>query len=107
MRRPIADIDLRIAERFRILRTINGISQKQMGEIIGVSFQQIQKYENGINRVSLSNLMDLCKIFNISMDYFFDKDAEEDVSFVLDKKVLEVVRKIQSFPKPLKKIFAC
>ena len=58
------DRDRVIGERLRAYRDINGLSQTELGEAIGVTFQQVQKYERGKNKVSVSRLIDICKILN-------------------------------------------
>ncbi len=49
-----------------------GMSQTTLGDAIGVSFQQVQKYENGANRISASRLFDLSRLFDVPVQFFFD-----------------------------------
>jgi transcriptional regulator with XRE-family HTH domain len=51
----------------RELRHVNNISQVELGRELGVSFQQIQKYEKGVNRISAARLFDICKALNASL----------------------------------------
>jgi transcriptional regulator with XRE-family HTH domain len=50
------------------------LSQDRLGKELGVSFQQIQKYENGVNRVSAARLFDICKALNVSLSSMFERD---------------------------------
>jgi len=65
-------IDLYVGRRLRIRRTLLGKSQAALGEVIGVRFQQIQKYELGINRVSASTLYRLGRILEVPIGFFFE-----------------------------------
>lgn len=64
-------IDLYIGDKIRVIREDKGISQTALGEAIGVTFQQIQKYENGKNRVSASRLLLIAQTLNKRVSYFF------------------------------------
>ena len=61
------EVDAYIGEKIRGYRNLKGISQQQLGEALGVSFQQIQKYEKGVNRVSASRVDQLAAIFEIKI----------------------------------------
>ena len=65
-------IDLHVGSRVRLLRTLHGMSQTDLGKAVGLSFQQVQKYERGMNRVSASKLWALSKVLNVPVSYFFD-----------------------------------
>jgi transcriptional regulator with XRE-family HTH domain len=62
--------DAKLGEKIRIRRTAAGMSQSELGEALGVSFQQIQKYEKGANRVSAVRLEQIAKALNESISYF-------------------------------------
>ena len=66
-------IDVHVGKRLRLRRTILGMSQEAIGSAIGVSFQQIQKYERGINRMGASRLYEFSKILDIPVSYFFEE----------------------------------
>ena len=66
-------IDVHVGARLRARRTLLGLSQTALGDIAGLSFQQLQKYENGGNRISASRLYDLSKLLDIDISYFFDE----------------------------------
>lgn len=65
-------IDIYVGKRLRLRRTILGMSQEAIGKSIGVSFQQIQKYERGINRMGASRLFEFSKTLDVPISYFFD-----------------------------------
>jgi transcriptional regulator with XRE-family HTH domain len=69
-------IDEFIGGRMRERRQALGISQTDLGKMLGVSFQQIQKYENGRNRVSAGRLFDICKALNVSLSSMFERDPK-------------------------------
>ena len=66
-------IDVHVGGRIRLRRTLLGISQARLAEAIGLTFQQIQKYERGINRVSSSRLVDLANALDVAIPYFFEE----------------------------------
>lgn len=65
-------VDVYVGRRLRLRRTILGMSQEQVGKVVGVTFQQIQKYERGINRMGSSRLYDFAKALGIPISYFFE-----------------------------------
>lgn len=65
-------IDSHVGNRIRVRRTLLGLSQGKLGEALGLTFQQIQKYERGANRVGASRLYDLARVLGVSVGYFFD-----------------------------------
>jgi len=69
--RPNA-VDAHVGARLRQRRTLLGLSQEKLGEAIGLTFQQVQKYERGTNRISASRLYDLSQALEIDVNYFFD-----------------------------------
>jgi len=74
-------VDIYVGKRLRMRRTILGLSQEAIGNAIGVTFQQIQKYERGINRMGSSRLYDFAKLLGVPESYFFEGyDAESGVS---------------------------
>jgi transcriptional regulator with XRE-family HTH domain len=70
-------IDEFIGARMRERRQALGISQTNLGKTLGVSFQQIQKYESGRNRVSAGRLFDICKALNVSLSSMFERDPKD------------------------------
>jgi transcriptional regulator with XRE-family HTH domain len=69
-------IDRYIAKRMRERRLALSMSQKQIGEALSVTFQQIQKYERGVNRVSAARLFDICKVLNVSLSSMFERNPK-------------------------------
>jgi DNA-binding XRE family transcriptional regulator len=69
-------IDEFIGARMRERRHALNISQADLGKKLSVSFQQIQKYEKGINRVSAARLFDICKALNVSLSSMFERDPK-------------------------------
>lgn len=72
-------IDIHIGDRIRQRRTMQGISQEQLGETLNLTFQQVQKYERGANRVSGSRLYDIARALDVPVSFFFD-DMPNDVA---------------------------
>src|SRR3954466_10655832 len=66
-------IDVHVGSRVRLRRTLLGMSQEKLGEAIGLTFQQVQKYERGANRVGSSRLYDLSRVLDVPIAYFFDE----------------------------------
>lgn len=66
-------IDIHVGKRVRLRRTLLGLSQEKLGEGLGLTFQQIQKYERGTNRIGSSRLYHLSQLLNVPVAYFFDE----------------------------------
>jgi transcriptional regulator with XRE-family HTH domain len=64
--------DIHVGRRVREARLAKGMTQTDLGNALGVSFQQVQKYEKGTNRVGSSRLWDMCKVLDQPIVYFFD-----------------------------------
>jgi transcriptional regulator with XRE-family HTH domain len=65
-------IDIHVGSRIRLRRTLLGMSQERLGESLGLTFQQVQKYERGVNRVGASRLFDLSRVLDVPISFFFD-----------------------------------
>jgi transcriptional regulator with XRE-family HTH domain len=65
-------VDVHVGARIRQRRTSLGMSQEKLGDALNLTFQQIQKYERGANRVGASRLYDLCRVFDVTADFFFE-----------------------------------
>lgn len=65
-------IDVHVGTRVRLRRTLLGLSQERLGEALGLTFQQIQKYERGVNRIGASRLFDLARVLDVPIGFFFD-----------------------------------
>ncbi len=64
-------VDVHVGARLRQRRTLLGMSQTTLGDAIGLTFQQVQKYERGSNRISASRLFDLSQVLDVPVEYFF------------------------------------
>jgi transcriptional regulator with XRE-family HTH domain len=65
-------IDVHVGARVRLRRTLLGMSQEKLGQAIGLTFQQVQKYERGANRVGASRLFELARVLDVPVTFFFD-----------------------------------
>ena len=65
-------IDIHVGKRVRLRRTLLGMSQEKLGKAINLTFQQVQKYERGTNRIGSSRLYQLSQVLDIPVSYFFD-----------------------------------
>lgn len=92
-RRP-NPIDGHVGGRVRLRRMLLGISQEKLGEQLGLTFQQIQKYEKGVNRVSASRLFDLAQVLRVPVQYFF-----EDLPAAINKDRSSVAGFAESRPE--------
>ena len=99
-------IDVHVGRRIRQRRTLLGMSQEKLAEAIGLTFQQVQKYERGSNRVSSSRLFDLTHVLDVPMSYFFD-EMEAGVADKSPSRLMGVsaskMQKAAAEPDPLAK----
>ncbi len=65
-------VDVHVGARLRLRRKMMGLSQSALGTKVGVTFQQVQKYENGTNRISAGRLHDFANILDVPISFFFD-----------------------------------
>jgi transcriptional regulator with XRE-family HTH domain len=70
-------IDVHVGARVRLRRTLLGMSQEKLGEALGLTFQQVQKYERGTNRIGASRLFDLSRVLEVPVSFFFEEMASE------------------------------
>ncbi len=66
-------VDIHVGSRVRLRRTLLGLSQEKLGDAVGLTFQQIQKYERGANRIGASRLFQLSNILDVPIMFFFDE----------------------------------
>jgi transcriptional regulator with XRE-family HTH domain len=88
-------IDVHVGSRIRLRRTLLGMSQEKLGEAIGLTFQQVQKYERGANRVGSSRLFDLARVLDVPVAYFF-----EDMSVSTQEKSPSKLMGVATPPEP-------
>ncbi|MBC8129183.1 MAG: helix-turn-helix transcriptional regulator [Rhizobiaceae bacterium] len=65
-------VDIHVGSRVRLRRTMLGMSQEKLGEALGITFQQIQKYEKGSNRIGASRLQRISEVLNVPIAFFFE-----------------------------------
>lgn len=71
-------IDRHVGSRVRMRRMLVGISQEKLGEALGLTFQQVQKYEKGTNRIGASRLQHIGKVLGVTVDFFFEGSPQPD-----------------------------
>lgn len=103
-------VDTHVGKRIRHRRWMVGMTQQQLADRVGIKFQQIQKYETGMNRVSASRLFDIANVMDVPVSFFFDGvDGSAEGSqteghgaagdLLGDKEALELVRAYYSIPE--------
>jgi transcriptional regulator with XRE-family HTH domain len=65
-------IDAQVGNRVRLRRMLIGMSQERLGEMLGLTFQQVQKYEKGVNRIGAGRLFEVSRILGVPVDYFYE-----------------------------------
>jgi transcriptional regulator with XRE-family HTH domain len=88
-------IDVHVGSRIRLRRTLLGMSQTALAESMRLTFQQVQKYEKGTNRVSSSRLVDLANALDISVSYLFD-----EMSAAVQGQTPAMLLNVKRLPKP-------
>ncbi len=99
-------VDAHVGKRIRHRRWMVGMTQQQLADKVGIKFQQIQKYETGMNRVSASRLWDVADALGVTISFFFEglDDAREGAGnahtdMMADKEALELVRSYYAIPE--------
>lgn len=118
-------VDVHVGSRLRLRRTLLGMSQEKLGDAVGLTFQQIQKYERGANRIGCSRVYEFSQILEVPVSFFFDDMPEKlkthegrlsagirnkdnyAVDALAKRETLELVRSYYSInlPKVRKRIF--
>jgi transcriptional regulator with XRE-family HTH domain len=102
-------VDVHVGKRVRHRRWMLGVTQQQLAEQVGIKFQQIQKYETGMNRISASRLWDIAEALDAPISFFFEgldgQAGAEDVrgDLMSDKEALELVRSYYAIPETQRK----
>ncbi len=113
-------VDVHVGARVRLRRTLLGMTQTGLGQAIGLTFQQVQKYERGVNRIGSSRLYDLARVLEVPVNFFFDEMPKElapksggasrgasdgaevfDPDIVSKRETLELVRAYYKIESPL------
>jgi len=103
-------VDVHVGKRIRQRRWLTGMTQQKLAELVGIKFQQIQKYETGANRVSASRLWDIADALGVPVSFFFegleDDQAEGTApldglpaDLMADKEAMELVRSYYAIPE--------
>lgn len=102
-------VDVHVGKRVRHRRWMVGMTQQQLAERVGIKFQQIQKYETGMNRVSASRLWDIADALEVPVSFFFEgldqknsgaqSEASLPADLLSDKEALELVRSYYAIPE--------
>jgi transcriptional regulator with XRE-family HTH domain len=102
-------VDVHVGKRVRHRRWMMGMTQQQLAEKVGIKFQQIQKYETGMNRISASRLWDIAGTLEVPISFFFDglsgetaeiaPDAPLPGDLLADKEAQELVRSYYAIPE--------
>jgi transcriptional regulator with XRE-family HTH domain len=97
-------VDAHVGKRIRHRRWMIGMTQQQLADKVGIKFQQIQKYETGMNRVSASRLWDVADALGVTIAFFFEgldeaREAAAAPDLMADKEALELVRSYYAIPE--------
>ncbi|MEM9124068.1 MAG: helix-turn-helix transcriptional regulator [Pseudomonadota bacterium] len=90
-------VDVHVGSRVRLRRIHVGMSQERLGELVGLTFQQIQKYENGANRIGASRLFEISQILDVPVGFFFEdlpgevEEAFHDTETDIDQDAADYV----------------
>jgi len=105
-------VDVHVGARVRLRRTLLGMSQERLGDALGLTFQQVQKYERGANRIGASRLFDLARALQVPVGFFFDDLPEgvaeggsptasvQDDDPMQRRETIELVRAFYRIPDP-------
>ena len=97
-------VDVHVGARVRLRRVLLGMTQTNLGTAIGVTFQQMQKYERGTNRISASRLHDLARVLDVPIEHFFDDMPLEVAAVSPGAKKRGKAQKLPNYePDPLVK----
>lgn len=99
-------VDAHVGKRIRHRRWMVGMTQQQLADRVGIKFQQIQKYETGMNRVSASRLWDIAEVLGVAINFFFegidetrDASSKSEGDIMADKEALDLVRSYYAIPE--------
>jgi transcriptional regulator with XRE-family HTH domain len=97
-------VDAHVGKRVRHRRWMLGMTQQQLADRVGIKFQQIQKYETGMNRISASRLYDIARVLEVPVAFFFeglgdDAPTPNAADILADKEAMELVRAYYAIPE--------
>lgn len=108
-------VDVYVGTRLKIRRLELGYSQNKIGEMTGITFQQVQKYEKGLNRIGSSRLYEFAKILKVPVSYFFEqyeltfgnngiladnKASFDDNTEISEKEILTLIKNFTAIKDP-------
>lgn len=100
-------IDKHVGERIRLRRTELGLTQEQLAEALGVSYQQIQKYETGANRISAGRMLEIARKLAVDVGFLFEDLTDDEDQLVAplehggrQRSAIELVRKFAQIKDP-------
>ena len=102
-------VDVHVGKRIRHRRWMVGMTQQQLADSVGIKFQQIQKYETGMNRVSASRLWDIARTLGVQIGFFFQGLSEDEsaaaaeTDILANKEAMELVRAYYAIPEAQRK----
>ncbi|MGB0553881.1 MAG: helix-turn-helix domain-containing protein [Alphaproteobacteria bacterium] len=106
------EIDVYVGQRVRQRRVLCGLSQTELATAIGLTFQQLQKYERGMNRISASKLWQISQVLDVPVQWFFkefaepkDEEDKRKESFHMKRETLELVRNYVAAPADVQRKF--
>ena len=113
-------VDIHVGGRLRERRGFLGMTQEQLGSALGITFQQVQKYERGANRIGASRLYNICRVLEVAPGYFFDgltgtpaaglaeddqtpydADNADGKRSAIDREAMELVRAFRQINDPM------
>src|SRR6476620_6372252 len=97
-------IDKLVGARVRARRLQIGMSQEKLAELLGLTFQQVQKYEKGANRISIGRLIAIAKALQVSISYFLEDAGEAEdwiENLVSDKDTIRLVQDFRQIRSPI------
>lgn len=99
-------VDVHVGKRIRHRRWMVGMTQQQLADAVGIKFQQIQKYETGMNRVSASRLWDIARTLGVQIGFFFEgmageetQDTAQDGDVMANKEAMDLIRAYYAIPE--------
>lgn len=99
-------VDIHVGRRVRSRRMMLSMTQSELAGQFGLTFQQLQKYESGANRISASRLWEIAKILNVPVVWFFEEfeDSELSAKNLPDTGVLEIARMVEALPTKIRRL---
>ena len=95
-------VDAYVGSRVQFRRKQLGLSQEKLGEALGITFQQVQKYEKGINRIGASRLVDIAKCLDTPVSFFFPKDEADSLSLDRSAEPIDASAQLAITPEAVK-----